>query len=361
MIFIKYYKKYEFILILFFYFVLYLFTRHIPVHPDEAYYWQWSNYLDFSYYDQGPGIAIYIYFLKQLVGDNLRLIGIISNLLAFLFFSLYSHFIFQKFGLKLSIIRLFLFFISIPALLGISFMTFHDSLLLICWNASIFYFLKSFDYLKKHNTIHFTYYTLLILFLGLGTLTKYTMIHFIISLILFLLLKSNRNLFFKILRDFRFYIGIFIYLILILPILYWNYHHNWIGIDAIKYLRSSGGGFQSFSLHKYLLSFFFSLSPFYFFYLIVNINKIKKFYEENDSIRFLVINVVFVVIFFFVYSLSKEVQGNWIIMIYPVLSFLIYLMFELHIKRKFLYISMSIFCTIGFFNYIHNSSSRFFK
>jgi hypothetical protein len=43
----------------------------LPLLPDEAYYWTWSQNLDFSYYDQGPGVAVWIWFFVSLFGNSL--------------------------------------------------------------------------------------------------------------------------------------------------------------------------------------------------------------------------------------------------------------------------------------------------
>lgn len=332
-------NNYKYLFIFLFYFFLYFFTKDIPVHPDEAYYWQWSKFLDFSYYDQGPGIAIYLYLLRHFLGDNLRLMGILSNAIAFFFFYLYAKYVLKKLNIKESLLGLFFIFISIPALWGISFMLFHDSLLLICWNASIYFFIKSYDYWKKHHLFNSNFY-LLIIFIGIGTLTKYTMIHFILSIFVFLFIVLKLEEFFLLLKSHSFYIGIILYLILIFPILFWNINHNWIGIDAIKYLRSSGGGFKVFSLHKYLISFLLSLSPLYLVYLFLGFKKYKEFYKQEDSLIFLFINVLVVFLFFLLFSFFKEVQGNWILVIYPTISFFLYYFYKINLHKKFFLFSL---------------------
>ena len=47
-----------------------LFALDGQLHPDEAYYWAWSQKPALSYYDQGPGIAYYIWIWTAIFGDH---------------------------------------------------------------------------------------------------------------------------------------------------------------------------------------------------------------------------------------------------------------------------------------------------
>ena len=46
------------------------FIGTISLAPDEAYYWDWSRHLDWSYYDQGPMLAWVIRAGTSLLGPN---------------------------------------------------------------------------------------------------------------------------------------------------------------------------------------------------------------------------------------------------------------------------------------------------
>jgi hypothetical protein len=46
------------------------FASRLGLFQDEAYYWQWSRHLDFSYVDQGPGIAYFIRLGTLIFGDT---------------------------------------------------------------------------------------------------------------------------------------------------------------------------------------------------------------------------------------------------------------------------------------------------
>ncbi len=45
-----------------------LYNIWLPVHPDEAYYWDWSRHLSLSYYDGPPLMAYLIRISTFLLG-----------------------------------------------------------------------------------------------------------------------------------------------------------------------------------------------------------------------------------------------------------------------------------------------------
>jgi uncharacterized membrane protein len=49
-----------YIIIIITYILKFIYSLNVGLVPDEGYYWEWSRNLEFSYYDQGPGVAIYI-------------------------------------------------------------------------------------------------------------------------------------------------------------------------------------------------------------------------------------------------------------------------------------------------------------
>jgi 4-amino-4-deoxy-L-arabinose transferase-like glycosyltransferase len=57
----------------------------VPLHPDEAYYWEWSRHLSAGYFDHPPVIALFIRAGTALLGDTplgVRLWPVLSGLAA---------------------------------------------------------------------------------------------------------------------------------------------------------------------------------------------------------------------------------------------------------------------------------------
>ena len=51
---------------------------HLPLHPDEAYYWHWSRHLELSYFDGPPLIAYLIKLFVSLFGVHTWSIKLVS-------------------------------------------------------------------------------------------------------------------------------------------------------------------------------------------------------------------------------------------------------------------------------------------
>jgi 4-amino-4-deoxy-L-arabinose transferase-like glycosyltransferase len=59
------------------------YVGQIQLSPDEAYYWEWSRSLDWSYYDQGPGLALAIRLGTWVFGSielGVRVMSVLSGL-----------------------------------------------------------------------------------------------------------------------------------------------------------------------------------------------------------------------------------------------------------------------------------------
>src|SRR6185295_16168384 len=57
----------------------------VPLHPDEAYYWEWSRHLAAGYFDHPPAIAWFIRGGTLLLGDTplgVRLFPVLAGFVA---------------------------------------------------------------------------------------------------------------------------------------------------------------------------------------------------------------------------------------------------------------------------------------
>ena len=310
------------ILIVFFFYLLKFFlSLTFDLIPDEAYYWEWSRKLDFSYYDQGPGVAYYIYFFTKLFGDNLIALRLASNFAGFLttiFIFLTSSLLnFSKLAQTFLLFILFL----IPGFFTGSMLIMHDSPLLIAWSGGIYFFSK---YIKERKD--FDLY-LLFLFVGLGALSKHTMVFFLISIFIWLILFRDE---FAIFKSYQSYLAICITALVISPIIIWNTQNNWDNIDAIINLRSAGGvNVKKFNTGSYLAGQILTLSPGFFligiglfFQSLKNLIQFPSI-EINASTKiryFLGINALVLPIFFLILSIQKVIQANWVFASYLPLS-----------------------------------------
>jgi hypothetical protein len=283
-----------------------LMANFLPVLPDEAYYWTWSQNLDFSYYDQGPGVALWIWFFVSLFGNSivsLKLASIIASSLS-LFFCMLSSIELQT--SKASRFILLLLGIFIPGFFWGSLVIMHDSVLLLFWSIGIYFVLR---YLRTNSLFDFI---IIFICLGLGTLAKHTMVLFAFALLLFAIFSKEQR---RIFIQPRFILGILVGFIVISPMIYWNQLHDWDQVEAILNLRSSGGQQSDrITTASYLSGLLLTISPILCltlygicFYLIF-----AKSSNNNLKVNFLIWITLLPLVFFLILSLKKEIQANWV-------------------------------------------------
>jgi len=330
-----------YIIIIITYILKFIYSLNVGLLPDEAYYWEWSRHLDFSYYDQGPGVALYIKLFTLIFGDTqlaLRTASNVASLVTTIFVFKISDIL--EFS-KIQKIYLFLFIIFIPAFFAGGFLVMHDSPFLLSWSGALYFTVK---YLKDRK--NFLLYPLF-LFLGLGALSKHTMVFYVFSLVIWILLSPKE---FSIFKNFHFYFGILITFFIISPVLYWNLNHNWDNIDAIANLRSAGSiNVKKFNTGSMIIGQIFSISP--LFYLLIIFIFIRYFFteisrtsfihylksilyiEDTKSIilKFLLINSIILPLFFLVMSIFRVIQANWLYASYLPIALL--LIFHLNFKN----------------------------
>jgi hypothetical protein len=205
----------------------------LDLAPDEAHYWDWSRHLDWSYYSKGPLVAYLIRAGCALAGDwsaQLTSTGVLAVRLpavicgSLLLVSLYTLTV-QVFGrerLALGVVALAL---TVPVVgAGASLMTI-DAPYTCLWGWAL---------VLGHRAIcrpSSWAWPALGLVLGLGILAKYTMVLWIPSAALFLIMDgAHRRLLFR--RGFWLMTGIAA--LCCLPMVIWNIQHNWVSVRHVS-------------------------------------------------------------------------------------------------------------------------------
>lgn len=195
--------------------VYWLFTAP---NPDEGYYWLWGQYPALSYHDH-PGLQAWTQGLFHSVFGKsffiLRLPAFIcSVIIAFLYVK-----ILRKLNCKSDIKIVVLTIFSLPLLFLFTSFAWHDYMLItFCLSSSYFwvnYFTAVWDN-KKGKTID-----LLLAFvcIGLAVLCKYNAVFVamgVLSIVVF-----NKP-FHRVFKDYRVYLGILLFLLIMSPIFIWN-------------------------------------------------------------------------------------------------------------------------------------------
>ena len=272
----------------------------LPLHFDEAYYWVWSQHLQWSYFDHPPLIA-YLIRLATFFGHaewQLRLAPLLcSALTGWGIWSLAN----DMFGSRVGIKALVIFLLSPLAQLGFTLAT-PDAPLILGWTATIFFTYKSVFERKR------AYYLAAGLAAGFSLLAKYTGVLILPGLVLFLLFSTRRDE----LKSPWPYAGIFAALLVFLPVLLWNAGHDWAsfrfqlahGLDGERTLNLKTFG-------EFIALQAVALNPVFFLtFLFYGIQRFREAFAEERQ-AFLLWPCLTVLLFFGYASLFKRVEGNW--------------------------------------------------
>lgn len=302
--------------------IYYIQNGPLDLSPDEAHYWEWSRRLDLSYYSKGPMIAYLIYLSTSIFGDTvfgIRIMAVIfSALSSILLYSLGKNLYDEKVGLSSAIL---LQLVPLFSAFGVLFTI--DSPFIFFWILSLFLFWKAInrkalsvmrnefeenEINPSHITDHSSliYWRFLGLSIGLGLLTKYTMVFFYPCAFLFLLLSKEYR---KLLLTKGPYIAFIISLIVFSPVIIWNANHDWITFKhtAGQAHIAEGIRISLKSFFEFLGSQFGVITPLLLVLMAVSVWRLRKKREGAFLFWFLIP----VIAFFLLKSMQAKVQANW--------------------------------------------------
>ncbi|WP_024790861.1 MULTISPECIES: glycosyltransferase family 39 protein [unclassified Lebetimonas] len=199
-----------------------LYHVNIDLHVDEAYYWGWSKHLSFGYYSKPPMIAWVIHLASMICGDNEICIKL-PSLILYLLTSINIFFIAKNLFNEKTAFFSALTFITTPLVSFYSMAITTDSVLLFFYSLTLYFFIKA---IKEDKLF---YWIIAGIAGGLGLLSKYNMILFILSVVIYIFLCKKKEF-----KKKNLYIAMIIAAAIYLPNLIWNYHHNFITFDHIE-------------------------------------------------------------------------------------------------------------------------------
>ena len=274
-----------------------LYNAFLPLHGDEAYYWLWTRHLQAGYYDHPPMIALLI-ALSNLLSEaewGVRLINVLAMSVAgWVIFVLLEALRDAETGLWGVI--LFVSVVLVHA--GYTIVT-TDSPLILFWSLSL---LSTYRAITRARTSDFF---MTGLFAGAMMLSKYTAVLYILALIVFLLLR-RRDLF----ADWRTWMAAAVALVVISPMLWWNYEHDWI---SFLFQLHHGGGKDHIMWNWFteLIGAQFGVfTPVFaavLFYALIK----EKLFSKDDALFFLALMTVAPLLFFLYKSLHTHIELNY--------------------------------------------------
>ena len=279
--------------------------------PDEAYYWVYSQDMNWGFFDHPPFVAVWVTISNFLFTDELgvRFFSAISfSLMLYLVWFTIDHPSKNKYS------WLFLLLFLSTALLNVyGFITTPDTPLLFFFAL----FLWSYKlYLNKKST--FVYFILSIAITGM-MYSKYQGV-----LVIFFIFLSN----WKLVKDYKIWLVCFGALILYMPHIYWQYINDFPSIRYHLYERASVATYK----FEYTLMHIVNAIAILGFTFIIIYKAFFKGIKSNDIFHRGLNSIVLGFFFFFlVSSFRGHVQAQWIA---PIMLPLILITFNYLIEHK---------------------------
>ncbi|WP_173238322.1 glycosyltransferase family 39 protein [Legionella antarctica] len=268
---------------------------------EEAYYWNYAQHLDFSYLDHPPMVALLIKFSTSVFGTNEFSVRI-TSLMCWLLTAFFSYKLTHLINRKAAIYALMLLAI-LPFFFIQSLVITPDLPLLVCWSASLYCLYRSLILNEAY------YWYLTGIWLGLGMLSKYTIVLLGLATLYYVITVPTARLWLKRKEP---YVCALIAGILFTPVIYWNATHQWA-----SFLFQSKRRFASTSsidLHYLLALIFIFITPLGVLGLwrLLKKNTLDTSCNMINAKRYLRIFILVPLGFFALFSLNHEINLNWI-------------------------------------------------
>ena len=308
--------------------VLFDAINQIEIHYEEAQYWVWSQNLSLSYLSKGPFIASAISVSNIIFGQTylgLKFFPYLAFIGSLIFLTLTSKRLTKDesnftTGLLISAFS--------PALFILGGVASTDILLFFFWSLALY------AYVSFYKDRDERWFYVIALSVGLGTLTKLSMVLLPLSILAYFLFSDLRKYFLSA----HLYLAALLALILCSPILVWNAQNDWVSVShEIGHLVSA---VPSRNPEILLLTLFFTIPS-----AIFLIYKETRYRFFSKRFNFILYPVLVMVIFFVIKSFSGKIQPNWSIPVFltliPIFSSILY-----GLKRKIILPSLMIISSI---------------
>jgi 4-amino-4-deoxy-L-arabinose transferase-like glycosyltransferase len=302
----------------------------LPLAPDESYYWHWSKHLSLSYFDHPPMVAYLMALFTGLGGDSeffVRIGGLLCSLFTiWLVYLTCRRLIPEDRETSWELLILFNFTLLFAA--GCLIQT-PDTPMIMFWSLAVYCGVRIITGSRG------AWWYLWGLSLGLGLLSKYTMILIVPCQFAFLVFSRNdRHWLFRKEPWLALLIGLAVFS----PVIVWNWQHDWISF-AFQLQHGFTGGDRSplLKLLEYLGGQAGLTTPLLFlafaFYSVIALRQCLR--ERNTAYLYLLF-LSWPVILFFAYSSARGgvSQPNWPAPAYVAGLILLGLIYSRFYRRK---------------------------
>ncbi len=276
--------------------------------PEEVYYWNYSQHLDWSYLDHPPMVAWLNLIGTTILGNTeygVRIGAFISWIVAAVFAFKLTKEMFSR----TAAMWMLLLMSSLPFFFGTAIILTPDAPLTACWAGALLYLYRALVRGRPRAWLGVG------ICVGLGMLSKYTIALLGPAALLFMLIDPGAR---KWLKRPQPYLSVIIAIALFSPVIYWNSQHEWVSFlfQSSRRLNET----SHFSLHLLLGSTLFLLTPTGLIAAIVAMFRFPKpadaKLQSGDRAlsslrRFALVFTLVPLSVFTLFSLTHEPKLNW--------------------------------------------------
>ncbi|HEV7866284.1 MAG TPA: glycosyltransferase family 39 protein [Chthoniobacteraceae bacterium] len=282
-----------------------LIIGQIELSPDEAYYFQWSERLDWSYFSKGPGVATAMWLSTNLFGISEFGVRVLSPLLALGTSLLMLSFARRLYGESVAIWTVLMINVIPIFSVGGLVLTI-DPLSIFFWMAALYTV-----WLALERSPDFSlWWPATGALIGLGFLAKYTNAMQLLSILLLLAVTPKYR---RELGRRGFYTMLGTFLVFTAPPIIWNAQHDWI---TLHHLTARGGlgtaaKFDPMEFLAFLGAHFGVYSPILFGGMLVAIFWSWKRVAVYFKSRFLLAFTLPLFALYLALSFKQAGEANW--------------------------------------------------
>lgn len=218
--------------------------------PDEAYYWNYAQHMDLSFYDHPPMVAWLIWLGTAIFGNTefgVRIGAFICGLITMGYlYALACNLYDKSTGM-----RTVLLLAVLPFYFSTGMVMTTDAPLVAAWAATLYYMERALIADQRSAWLGMG------IAFGLGILSKYTLGLLGPAALLFVILDPASR---RWLRRPQPYLAAALALLLFSPVIIWNMENNWASI-LFQSNRVKGGGEDQFTVHQLFLHLMVLLTP----------------------------------------------------------------------------------------------------
>jgi len=275
--------------------------------PEEAYYWSYSQHLDYGYLDHPPMVAWLIGLSETVFGRS----EFAVRLPAFIGWVVFAS-VMYRFSVRLcgrSVGKPVVLLLTVlPIYMSVGFLMTPDAPFYVTWAGSLLFLQRALLDGKPLAWIGVG------ICLGLGLLSKYTMGLIVPTAVVFILLDKKSWHWFRRPQP---YFALLIGAVLFLPVVYWNYLHDWMSFTFQGTRRWSGG--STFQLHILVATVLLLITPVGLVSAIRVIGQVwpRSFQftarrsEDERGKLFMFVFAIVPLSAFVIHSLQGQPKANW--------------------------------------------------